>query len=216
MVGGVNDFDAPRSSPGGIRSVAPERHTPKAHFYALKHVIPALDLRRYVALTNRSPTETVRTGRIANPTPRFRFWPRFPWLRARVRRERRYFSRVAAGKSDEPGVLGNLPRSRPGHRSEKRGGGVRAAAAAGTAEAAKVAERKPAASPRPKPSRRKPAARKPVARKPAGQPQHERPQVAAQAETSSDPLTGAVRLAGKVAEAGLKTAGSILRRLPGR
>ena len=33
---------------------------------------------------------------------------------------------------------------------------------------------------------------------------------------STDPLTGAVRLAGKVAEVGLKTAGGLLRRLPGR
>jgi hypothetical protein len=32
----------------------------------------------------------------------------------------------------------------------------------------------------------------------------------------TDPITGAVRLAGKVAEAGLKTAGALLRRLPGR
>jgi hypothetical protein len=32
----------------------------------------------------------------------------------------------------------------------------------------------------------------------------------------TDPLTGAVRLAGKVAEVGLKTAGGLLKRLPGR
>jgi hypothetical protein len=32
----------------------------------------------------------------------------------------------------------------------------------------------------------------------------------------SDPLTDAVRIAGKVAEAGIKTAGQLLRRLPGR
>jgi hypothetical protein len=31
---------------------------------------------------------------------------------------------------------------------------------------------------------------------------------------STDPLAGAVRLAGKVAEAGLKTAGGLLKRLP--
>jgi hypothetical protein len=123
---------------------------------------------------------------------------------------------VAAGKSDEPGVLGNLPRSRPGHRSEKRGGGVRAAAAATAADAAKVAGRKPAAA-RSKPAakpRRKPAA----ASRPKAEPPRKRPQPVAEtaAPTASDPLTGAVRLAGKVAEAGLKTAGSLLRRLPGR
>jgi hypothetical protein len=33
---------------------------------------------------------------------------------------------------------------------------------------------------------------------------------------ASDPLTGAVRLAGKVAEVGLRTAGDLLKRLPGR
>jgi hypothetical protein len=35
-------------------------------------------------------------------------------------------------------------------------------------------------------------------------------------EHDDGPLTGAVRLAGKVADVGLKTAGGLLRRLPGR
>jgi hypothetical protein len=127
---------------------------------------------------------------------------------------------VAADRSDEQGVLGNLPRSRPGQRSEKRGGGVRAAAAATAADAAKVADRKPAAKGKPAAKRKPAAQRKPAARrKPAAKrtPAAKRHTQQPVPETaSSDPLTGAVRLAGKVAEAGLKTAGSLLRRLPGR
>jgi hypothetical protein len=134
------------------------------------------------------------------------------------------FPAVAADKTDQPGVLGNLPRSRPGHRSNKRGGAVRAAATATAADAAKASGRKPAAA-RAKPARRKPATAKrkptatPRARKAA--PSRPRPQRVAEPEpaaasSSTDPLTTAVRAAGKVAEVGLKTAGSLLRRLPGR
>src|SRR3954447_13006981 len=50
------------------------------------------------------------------------------------------FPAVAPEKSDQPGVLGNLPRSRPGQRSEKRTGTTRASAASAS---------KPAAQPRP-------------------------------------------------------------------
>jgi hypothetical protein len=115
---------------------------------------------------------------------------------------------VAADKTDQPGVLGNLPRSRPGQRSDKRRGAVRAAAAATAADAAKASGRKPAAA------RAKPAAARP---KPAPKPRARKPEPqAAPAQTSSDPLTTAVRAAGKVAEVGLKTAGSLLRRLPVR
>jgi hypothetical protein len=97
-------------------------------------------------------------------------------------------------------VLGNLPRSRPGRRSDKRGGTtVKATATKSSTTVKSTARSKPAA--------RKPAARKPP--KPAPRPVAEEPR-------STDPLTGAVRLAGKVAEAGLKTAGGLLRRLPGR
>jgi hypothetical protein len=132
---------------------------------------------------------------------------------------------VAADKTDQPGVLGNLPRSRPGQRSDKRGGAVRAAAAATAADAAKASGRKPAAA-RAKPARRKPATarRKPATTTPRARkadPARPRPQRVAEPETaaassSPDPLTSAVRAAGKVAEVGLKTAGSLLRRLPGR
>src|SRR4051812_31699505 len=158
--------------------------------------------------------------------------------RLRRRRRRRYFSRVAADKSDEQGVLGNLPRARPGVRSSKRRGSsgtatgteasgkasgksapakARASAAAGTKPNAESApSKRAAAAPRPKPAKRAAAASRP---KPAPPPRPERnaPQPPTdQQRGSTDPLTGAVRLAGKVAEAGLKTAGGLLKRLPGR
>jgi hypothetical protein len=124
---------------------------------------------------------------------------------------------VAADKTDQPGVLGNLPRSRPGQRSEKRGGARPAATAA-------AAKRKPATASK-RTATRKPAstARKPAARKSAAaaQPRERaappRERSASQpAASSPDPLTFALRTAGKVAEVGLKTAGGILRRIPGR
>jgi hypothetical protein len=106
---------------------------------------------------------------------------------------------VAADKTDQPGVLGNLPRSRPGHRSDKRRGGA-------------TAVTKASAAPRAKPARK---AARPAPPRPAVQaePRRAAPE---EPQRSADPLTGAVRLAGKVAEAGLKTAGGLLRRLPGR
>jgi hypothetical protein len=115
------------------------------------------------------------------------------------RRARRYFSGVAADKSDEPGVLGNLPRSRPGHRSDKRAAGSRGAAG-GPSKTAGARRARPAPKPE---TPRRPAPDAPRSPEPP-------------AHRSIDPLTGAVRLAGKVAEAGFKTAGDLLRRLPGR
>jgi hypothetical protein len=124
---------------------------------------------------------------------------------------------VAADKTDQPGVLGNLPRSRPGQRSEKRGG-ARPAATAAAAKRKPAAASKRSATRKPPSTARKPAARKPAApaqpRERAAPPRERRaPQSAA---SSPDPLTFALRTAGKVAEVGLKTAGGILRRIPGR
>jgi hypothetical protein len=124
---------------------------------------------------------------------------------------------VAADKTDQPGVLGNLPRSRPGQRSEKRGG-ARPAATAAAAKRKPASASKRTATRKPASSARKPAARKPPAaaqpRERAAQPrERSAPQPAA---SSPDPLTFALRTAGKVAEVGLKTAGGILRRIPGR
>jgi hypothetical protein len=129
---------------------------------------------------------------------------------------------VAADKSDEQGVLGNLPRSRPGRRSAKRGSGSRTAATAAPAAKrapstrAKAARAKTSAKAKTraqaKPSRTA-AKPKPVPR-PESKPTPPFPEP--QAGGGTDPLTGAVRLAGKVAEVGLKTAGGLLKRLPGR
>jgi hypothetical protein len=103
---------------------------------------------------------------------------------------------VAADRDDEPGVLGNLPRSRPGRRSDKRGG------TSTSARAKKPPAKKPAAA-RAKPSTRA---------KPRPQP---RPRPAPAARKSSpDPVGQAVELAGKVAAVGLRTAAGIVKRLP--
>ena len=112
---------------------------------------------------------------------------------------------MGADKTDQPGVLGNLPRSRPGQRSEKR-----AAVAAKAAETATA--RKRARAPKRASTARKPASAAPPRRARAG----DERAVPEPAPTPGDPLTIAFRTAGKVAELGLKTAGGILRRLPGR
>jgi hypothetical protein len=122
------------------------------------------------------------------------------------------FPAVAAEKSDQPGVLGNLPRSRPGQRSQKRGGAQRTAAAAGSKPAARSG---PAVKRKATTARKKAAAR---TRKPAAatsRPPRRAPEPAP-ASRPPDPITFAFRTAGKVAEVGLKTAGGLLRRLPGR
>jgi hypothetical protein len=120
------------------------------------------------------------------------------------------FPAVAADKSDQPGVLGNLPRSRPGQRSQKRGGAQRAVAATGSKPAARSA---PAVKQKATTARRKAAAstRKPTAA--TKRPERRSPEPASK---PPDPITFAFRTAGKVAEVGLKTAGGLLRRLPGR
>jgi hypothetical protein len=125
---------------------------------------------------------------------------------------------VAADDKDDPGVLGNLPRSRPGRRSDKRStsaGGTRKpraatpkpspkARASSTGQRAKrttggrAAARSESTAKNTAPSQRQPAASSPQ-----------------QGSGGSDPLSSAVRLAGKVAETGVKTAVGIIKRLPG-
>jgi hypothetical protein len=118
---------------------------------------------------------------------------------------------VAADETDQPGVLGNLPRSRPGQRSEKRGGAKRATAAAGAKPTVRA---RPAPKRAPAKTRKTPAsARKPRA---AAAPEPRERPAPRPAQTATDPIATAFRVAGKVAEVGLKTAGGILRRLPGR
>jgi hypothetical protein len=93
---------------------------------------------------------------------------------------------------EDSGVLGNLPRSRPGTRSAKRDAPARAARAA-EQRGAKAAQP-------PRQARSRPT--------PPAQP----------APTPSDPVGGAVRGAAKAAGAGLKLANGVtrelLRRLP--
>ena len=94
---------------------------------------------------------------------------------------------------DDPGVLGNLPRSRPGRRSDKRGG------------------RKPAS---PGSAQGKPTAKRPAAKAGGAA---ARPRQRTQAEAQSvDPVTEAIRLAGQAAALPFKVAGEVIKRLPRR
>jgi hypothetical protein len=114
---------------------------------------------------------------------------------------------VAADRDDEPGVLGNLPRSRPGQRSAKRAGGSAAKRKATAPKSQRTARtaRKPAAS-------RRTAAGTGAASTPRSRPQA--PPRAPSRQQGGDPLGQAVQLAGKVASVGLRTAAGIVRRLP--
>jgi len=93
---------------------------------------------------------------------------------------------------DDNGVLGNLPRSRPGTRSQKRDTAAKAAASA-EQRGSRAARPSAQAAGRPKP---------PPAAAPGGR----------------DPVGETVRTAVKIAEAGLKLANGVtrdvLRRLP--
>src|SRR4051812_18598118 len=101
---------------------------------------------------------------------------------------------MADDRDDEPGVLGNLPRSRPGHRSDKRGG---TSARAKKAPTSRAAPKKRASAPRSS-ARATP--------RPRPQPQTQR--------SAPDPIGQAVQVAGKVAAVGVRTAAGILKRLP--
>jgi len=115
--------------------------------------------------------------------------------------------------SDDKSVLGNLPRSRPGTRSDKRAGAAKRAGRPADAvkAAATASEQTPpgpppaAAKPR-RPSRPRPAAPKPDPAAPA-----------ASAE-AADPLAEAARVAAKAVGTGVKIstglAQEVLRRLP--
>jgi hypothetical protein len=122
-----------------------------------------------------------------------------------------------AAEKDDPGVLGNLPRSRPGRRSDKRGTGAKKQpAAGGTAKRGSTQARAAATSQRAK----RPAGAKSTARSTAARPKAEQrpPQPTAPPRDSGgdDPLTQAVRLGGKVVETGVKTGVGILKRITGR
>jgi hypothetical protein len=123
-----------------------------------------------------------------------------------------------AAEKDDPGVLGNLPRSRPGRRSEKRssGAGARKQPAAGaTSKRGSTQARAAGTSQRAKRSAgAKSATRQTTPRTPTTPPRPTPPP--RDTGGGGDPLSQAVRLGGKVAETGVKTAVGILKRLSGR
>ena len=112
--------------------------------------------------------------------------------------------------TDDEGVLGNLPRSRPGKRSEKRDPGKAAAKAprASKKAAGAKATAKPRRAATPKPRAKAAAKPDPVRRQPADP----------APETSGDAVASVVRTAATVAATGVRVAGAltqeILRRLP--
>jgi hypothetical protein len=121
---------------------------------------------------------------------------------------------------DDPGVMGNLPRSRPKTNATEP-------AAASKPAAAKTSTSKRATASRPakrttssggtakaRSSRSSsPRTRARATQKPA-EPATPQPQSQGEVRGSTDPVTGAVMLAGKVVEGGLKVAGGIIKRLP--
>jgi hypothetical protein len=137
--------------------------------------------------------------------------------------------------ADDDGVLGNLPRSRPGKRSEKRDSGGRPSNAARKAAARAEAGGTPAAkAPRAsKPrTRAKPAASAKPGRGAAGagarsqraatgaRSAQRQPGDPPRPQPSGDVVTTVVRTAATVAATGVRVAGAftqeILRRLPRR
>jgi hypothetical protein len=113
--------------------------------------------------------------------------------------------------SDDKGVLGNLPRSRPGRRSDKRAGDTPETVAPADAEVPKP-PRPAAAKPRAA-KRARPKAAAPPKSKPVPDPSAPAPEA-----TGADPMTEAARAAAKAVGAGVKIgtglAQEVLRRLP--
>ena len=132
--------------------------------------------------------------------------------------------------NDDEGVLGRLPRSRPGTRSEKREGSAepqesapeKSRPATGTARAAKSSERRGTKASRPAKGasagpRKRASARPAAANAQAAEPPP--PQSAAsERDQGGNPVAGAVRAGARVAEGGVKLAGGLarglLRKLP--
>ena len=124
---------------------------------------------------------------------------------------------------EEPGLLGNLPRSRPGTRSDKRKATGGSKPAPKRSQAAKPGVKETTAAKKPKAAAAKPKAAakkpKPAAKKPpvASKPPPPSPQTEPPSE-SRPPSPGALESAVKVAGAGLRVAEGVtrevLRRLP--
>jgi hypothetical protein len=121
--------------------------------------------------------------------------------------------------TDDPGVMGNLPRSRPGRRSEKR-------AAATKPAKATAAKKRTAAKPSPKTASK--ASAKPARARSTGQraTQKARPAQTGRAPRTAvrderveerqgqDPITAALRAGMAVGDAGVKVLAKIVQRLP--
>jgi hypothetical protein len=131
--------------------------------------------------------------------------------------------------TDDPGVMGNLPRSRPGQRSAKRagsggsakkaaGGGKQTAGgakpAAGRAKAAKATGRAKAAKATGARAQRSARPKATASRSRPARPADEARRQPQPATSGPDPLGDAVRVAAKLAGAGVGVAAGILRRLP--
>lgn len=133
---------------------------------------------------------------------------------------------------DDSGVMGNLPRSRPGRRSAKRdaastpragapakprssGAANPRASASGKARSAGAAPKRAGSASR---GRAASSSRgKPPTRERARAASDERRRKVATAQSSSggfDPIGDAVRVAGAVVGVGLRVAGGIARRIP--
>jgi hypothetical protein len=124
------------------------------------------------------------------------------------------------GSDEARGVLGRLPRSRPGQRSDKRGGGAAAGArgsgasdgargrAAGEGEGKDGRDR---ARPPTRPSRGAAAQPRPPA---GGARQAPAERTPASSENSRGPVGEAAHVAGRAARLGLGVAGGVLKRLP--
>jgi hypothetical protein len=120
-----------------------------------------------------------------------------------------------AMSEENDGVLGNLPRSRPGVRSDKRASSKRAGGAGAAAGSPPAPAAKPSNKPRTKAAARPKAAGAP-ARKPAAK--QSAPPPPQPSESSADPIGAALKAGETVALTGLKVAGrvaaEVLRRLP--
>jgi hypothetical protein len=143
--------------------------------------------------------------------------------------------------TDDPGVMGNLPRSRPGRRSDKRASGTKAAGggakATGTGAKARAGGRPRAARPKARPTTgTRPKARPTTGTRPAGT----RPAAGTRARSSGpargaqrstaprtavrderieepqgqDPITAVLKLGMAVGDAGVKAVAKIVQRLP--
>ena len=122
---------------------------------------------------------------------------------------------------ENDGILGNLPRSRPGVRSDKRAGAKRAGGAGGTAGSPPVPKTTPATKARVKSAASAPRSAKPGSAakpKPRAAAEPPPPPPPPPVRKSDDPIGLAVKSAGQVAETGFKVAsriaGEVLRRLP--